>query len=80
MLTGYYGTRFFITHQKPDAKLTEEALVVLVVLLVIELDVVQRVVGGRQAHLTTLVQLKLTLLCIDFCLCQKAKEMSNGKR
>lgn len=74
ILTGYRA-RSFITHQKPDAKLTEEALVVLVVLLVIKLDVVQRVVGGRQAHLTTLVHLKLTLLCIDFCLLQKAGTM-----
>lgn len=56
------------THQEPDAKLTEEALVVLVVLLVVKLDVVQRVVGGRQAHLTTPVQLKLTLFCMNFSL------------
>ncbi len=61
-----------ITHQEPDAKLTEEPLVVLVVLLVIELDVVQRVVGGGQAHLTTPVQLKLTLFCMYFCLLEKA--------
>lgn len=59
---------FFTTHQKPDAKLTEEALVVLVILLVVKLNVVQGVVGGRQAQLTTLVQLQLTLFCIDFCL------------
>lgn len=64
-----------ITHQEPDAKLTEEALVVLVVFLVIKLDVVQGVVGGGQTHLTTPVQLKLTLLCMNFCLLQKAAWM-----
>lgn len=61
-----------ITHQEPDAKLTEEPLVVLVVLLVIKLDVVQGVVGGGQAHLTAPVQLKLTLLGVYFCLLEKA--------
>lgn len=40
----------------------------LVILFVIKLNVVQRVVGGRQAHLTTPIQLKLTLLCMNFCL------------
>lgn len=59
-----------ITHQEPDAKLTEEALVVLVVLLVIKFDVVQGVVGGGQAHLTTPIQLELSLLCVNFCLFQ----------
>lgn len=61
-----------ITHQEPDAKLTEEPLVVLVVLFVIKLDVVQRVVRGGQAHLTTSVHLKLTLFCMYFCLFEKA--------
>lgn len=61
-----------ITHQEPDAKLTEEPLVMLVVLLVIKLDVVKRVVGGGQAHLTAPVQLKLTLFCMYFCFLQKA--------
>ena len=61
-----------ITHQEPDAELTEEALVVLVVLLVIELDVVQGVVGGGQAHLTAPVHLKLSLFCVNLCLLQKA--------
>lgn len=61
-----------ITHQEPDAKLTEEPLVMLVVLFVIELDVVQRVVRGGQAHLTTSVHLKLTLFCVYFCLFEKA--------
>ena len=61
-----------ITHQEPDAKLTEEPLVMLVILLVVKLNIVQRVVGGRQAHLTTPVQLKLTLLCMYFCLLKKA--------
>lgn len=62
-----------ITHQEPDAKLTEETLVMLVVLLVIKLDVVKRVVRGRQAHLTTPVQLKLPLFSVDFCLLQKTE-------
>lgn len=61
-----------ITHQEPDAKLTEETLVVLVVLLVIKLNIVQGVVGGRQAHLTTPVQLELTLFCVYFCFFKKA--------
>lgn len=61
-----------ITHQEPDAKLAEEPLVVLVVLLVVKLNVVQRVVGGRQTHLTTPVQLKLPLLCVDFCFLKEA--------
>lgn len=60
------------THQEPDAKLTEEPLVMLVVLLVIKLDVVQRVVRGGQAHLTPPVQLKFTLFCMYFCLLEKA--------
>lgn len=60
-----------ITHQEPDAKLTEQTLVVLVVLLVVKLDVVQRMVRGRQAHLTTLVKLKLTLFCMNFCLLEQ---------
>lgn len=67
-----------VTHQEPDAELTEEPLVVLVVLLVIKLDVVQRVVGGRQAHLTTPVQLKLTLFCMYFCLLEKAGRIRGG--
>lgn len=58
------------THQEPDAKLTEEPLVVLVVLFVVEVDVVKGVVGGRQAHLTTPVQLKLTQLRVDLRLLQ----------
>lgn len=57
-----------ITHQEPDAKLTEEPLVMLVVLLVIKLNIVEGVVGGGEAHLTASVQLKLTLLCVYFCL------------
>ncbi|TNN84171.1 hypothetical protein EYF80_005498 [Liparis tanakae] len=57
---------------EPDAELTEEPLVVLVVLLVVELDVVQRVVGGGQAHLTTSVHLKLPLFCVNLCLLEKA--------
>lgn len=57
-----------ITHQEPDAKLTEEPLVMLVVLLVIKFNIVEGVVGGREAHLTASVQLKLTLLCVYFCL------------
>lgn len=61
-----------ITHQEPDAKLTEEPLVMLVVLFVIKLDIVKRVVGGRQAHLTTSVQLKLTLFCVYFCFLKEA--------
>lgn len=56
-----------ITHQEPDAKLTEEPLVMLVVLLVIKLNVVEGVVGGGEAHLTAPVQLKLTLLGVNFC-------------
>lgn len=55
-----------ITHQEPDAKLTEEPLVMLVVLLVIKLNVVKGVVGGGEAHLTTPVQLKLALLGVNF--------------
>lgn len=61
-----------ITHQEPDAKLTEETLVVLVVLLVIKLNIVQGVVGGGQAHLTTPVQLKLTLFRMYFCFFKEA--------
>lgn len=57
-----------ITHQEPDAKLTEEPLIMLVVLLVIKLNIVEGVVGGGKAHLTASVQLKLTLLCVYFCL------------
>lgn len=57
-----------ITHQEPDAKLTEEPLVMLVVLLVIKFNIVEGVVGGGEAHLTASVQLKLTLLCVYFCL------------
>lgn len=67
-----------ITHQEPDAELTEKPLVMLIVLLVIKLDVVQRVVGGRQAHLTTAVQLKLTLFCMYFRLLQKAGGIRGG--
>lgn len=40
----------------------------LVVLLVIKFNIVEGVVGGREAHLTASVQLKLTLLCMYFCL------------
>lgn len=54
-----------ITHQEPDAKLTEEPLVMLVVLLVIKLNVVEGVVGGGQAHLAASVQLKLALLRVN---------------
>lgn len=39
----------------------------LVVLLVIKLNVVEGVVGGGEAHLTAPVQLKLTLLGVNFC-------------
>lgn len=66
------------THQEPDAKLTEEALVVLVILLVVKVDVVQRVVGGRQTHLTTPVQLKLTLFGVNLCLFQQAGRAWSG--
>lgn len=34
-----------MTHQEPDAELTEEPLVVLIILFVVKFDVVQRVVG-----------------------------------
>lgn len=67
-----------ITHQEPDAELTEEPLVVLVVLLVVKLDVVQGVVGGGQAHLTTPVHLKLALFCMNFCLLEKTGGIWRG--
>lgn len=63
-----------ITHQEPDAKLTEKPLVMLVVLLVIEFNVVEGVVGGGEAHLTAPVQLELTLLGVNFCFFQKTSE------
>lgn len=56
-----------ITHQEPDAKLAEEPLVMLVILLVIKLNVVEGVVGGGEAHLTAPVQLELALLGVNFC-------------
>lgn len=68
-----------ITHQEPDAELAEEPLVVLVVLLVVELDVVQRVVGGGEAHLATSVHLKLALFRVNFCLLQKAEWTGRGQ-
>lgn len=56
-----------ITHQEPDAELTEEPLVMLVIFLVIKLNVIKGVVGGREAHLTASVQLKLALLRVNLC-------------
>lgn len=62
-----------ITHQEPDAELTEEPLVMLIILLVVKFDVVQRVVGCGQAHLTAPVELELTLFCVYFCFLEKAE-------
>lgn len=63
-----------ITHQEPDAELTEEPLVMLIILLVVKLDVVQGVVGRGQAHLTAPVELKLTLFGVYFRFLEEAGE------
>lgn len=69
-----------ITHQEPDAELTEEPLVMLIILLVVKFDVVQRVVGRGQAHLTAPVELKLPLFCVYFCFLEKAECSSRGEQ
>lgn len=55
-------------YQEPDAKLTEQSLIMLVILFVVKFEVVQRMVGSGEAHLTPSVHLKLPLLCMDLCL------------
>lgn len=71
-----------ITNQEPDAELAEEPLVMLIILLVVKFNVVQRVVGRGQAHLTAPVELKLALLGVYFCFLEKAEreryEQSNN--
>lgn len=59
------------SHQEPDAELTEQPLVMLVVLFVVKLQVVQGMMGWRQTHLTAAVQLKLPQLSVDFGLFQQ---------
>lgn len=59
------------SHQEPDAELTEQSLVMLVVLFVVKLQVVQGMMGWRQTHLTPAVQLKLPQLRMDFGLFQQ---------
>lgn len=63
-----------LSHQEPYSELTEQPLVVLVVVLVVEVGVVQGVVGGGQTQLPPPVQLVLPLLRMELRFFQQAAQ------
>lgn len=68
------GVTGSLSHQEPYSELTEQPLVVLVVVLVVEVGVVQGVVGGGQTQLPPPVQLVLPLLRMELRFFQQAAQ------
>lgn len=62
----------FFSYQEPYSKLTEQPLVMLIVILVIKVGVIQGVVGRRQAQLPPAVQLMFPLLRVELSFFQQA--------
>lgn len=62
------------THQEPDSKLAQKTLVMLVIIFVIEVGVIQRVMGRGEAQLPSPVEFILPLLCMKLSFFQQTKQ------
>lgn len=68
-----------ISHQEPDSKLAQEALVMLVIIFIIKVCVVQGVMGRGEAHLSPAVEFMLPLLSMKLCFLQQAIKQACGQ-
>lgn len=68
-----------ISHQEPDSKLAQEALIMLVIIFIIKVCVVQGVMGRGEAHLSPAVEFMLPLLSMKLCFLQQATKQACGQ-
>jgi len=68
-----------ISYQEPDSKLAQKALVMLVIIFIIEVCVVQGVMGRGEAHLSPAVEFMLPLLSMKLCFLQQAIKQAFGQ-